>query len=103
MSTGIIYQHDSATTFRFVLRGELAGKQVQELEHAWNTAKSILDGKALVVDISEITSADPAALELLSRMQATGACLRGALPSGPHRDDDSARKSRLKRLFSFCA
>jgi anti-anti-sigma regulatory factor len=53
-----MYQHDSATTFQFVLRGELVGDRVEDLEHAWNTAKSILAGKQLVVDISGITYAD---------------------------------------------
>ena len=53
-----MYQHDSPLTYRFVLRGELAGERVEELEHAWNTAKSILGGKELVVDVSGITDAD---------------------------------------------
>ena len=75
-----IYQHDSATTFQFVLRGELIGDRVEDLEHAWNTAKSILGGKQLVVDISGITNADAAGVDLLSRMQKSGARLTAALP-----------------------
>ena len=54
-----IYQHDSATMFQFVLRGELIGDRVRDLEHAWNTATSILAGKELVVDIAGITNANP--------------------------------------------
>lgn len=75
-----MYQHDSATMFRFVLRGELNGDRVQDLEHAWNTAKSILAGKELVVDISGMTNADPSGVALLSRMRASGARLAAALP-----------------------
>jgi ABC-type transporter Mla MlaB component len=75
-----MYQHDSATMFQFVLRGELIGDRVQNLEHAWKTAKSILAGKELVVDISGLTNADPSGVDLLSRMRKSGARLTAALP-----------------------
>jgi len=75
-----MYQHDSATMFQFVLRGELMGDRVQDLAHAWNTARSILAGKDLVVDISGITSADPLGVDLLSRMRESGARLTPATP-----------------------
>ena len=45
--------------FEFVLRGELSGDGVQNLEHAWNTARSILAGRMLVVDISGKTLVHP--------------------------------------------
>ena len=73
-------QHDSATMFRFVLQGELTGDRVREFEHAWTAARSILGTKALVVEISGITNADAAGVELLSRMRETGARLNAALP-----------------------
>jgi ABC-type transporter Mla MlaB component len=75
-----MYQHDSATMFQFVLRGELIGDRVRDLEHAWNTATSILAGKELVVDIAGITNADPSGVDLLSRMRESGARLSAALP-----------------------
>lgn len=75
-----MYQHDSVTRFQFVLRGELIGDRMQDVEHAWNTAKSILRGKELVVDISGITNADPPGVDLLSRMRESGARLTAALP-----------------------
>lgn len=75
-----LYQHDSPTLFRFVLRGELIGEQIENLEHAWNTAKSILSGKELVVDVSGITIADPSGVDLLLRMRESGARLTAALP-----------------------
>jgi ABC-type transporter Mla MlaB component len=75
-----MFQHDSAMKFRFVLHGELTGDGVEELEHAWITARSILGTKALVVDISGITNANEAGIELLSRMREAGASLSAALP-----------------------
>lgn len=75
-----IYQHDSGVMFLFVLRGELIGSRVGELEQAWSTARSILRGKELVVDVSGVTNADREGVELLSRMRESGARLSPALP-----------------------
>lgn len=75
-----IYQHDSAATFRFVLRGALAGGRVPELEHAWTTATSTLKDKDLVVDVSGITDADDIGVNLLLRMRGSGARLSAPLP-----------------------
>ena len=75
-----MFQHDSAGSFEFVLRGELAGDCVRELERAWETAKSILRGRELAVDISGITDADGAATGLLARMRESGAHLRAMQP-----------------------
>jgi len=75
-----MFQHDSARTFRFVLRGKLAGSRVLELKQAWTTAQSILNGKELIVDVSGITAADQSGLDLLSRMRESGARLSAALP-----------------------
>ncbi len=80
-----IYQHDSVTTFRFVLRGELTGRSVQTVEQAWKTAKSILNRKEFVVDISGITRVDLSGIDLLSRMRESGASFLGALPSNSAR------------------
>jgi ABC-type transporter Mla MlaB component len=76
-----MYQHDSAASFRFTLSGELAGEVVRELEYAWTTAQSILNGKELVVDVSGISYADPLGLGLLSRMRESGARLAAASPA----------------------
>jgi ABC-type transporter Mla MlaB component len=76
-----MYQHDSARMFQFVLRGKLIGDGVQDLEDAWNTARSILAGKELVIDLSGIADADPAGADLLSRMRESGDHLTAALPA----------------------
>lgn len=75
-----IYQHDSAAMFRFVLRGRLDGEHVVELEHAWTTARSILQHRELVVDVGGIWDADRKGAELLLRMRDAGARLTAALP-----------------------
>ena len=80
MSAMEMYQHDNAAMFRFVLRGALTGGWVPELEHAWTTAKSILDGRDLAVDVSGMTNADESGVELLFRMRASGARLTAPLP-----------------------
>jgi ABC-type transporter Mla MlaB component len=74
------YQHDGATTFRFQLAGDLTGPWVTDLEHAWQTASSIMRGKQLVLDVSDLTGADSLGLQLLRRMLGAGARLVSAEP-----------------------
>jgi ABC-type transporter Mla MlaB component len=74
------YQHDGATTFRFQLAGDLAGPGVMDLEHAWQTATSIMHDKQLVLDVSDVTGADATGMQLLKRMLSSGARLVSAEP-----------------------
>lgn len=76
-----LYQHDSSSVFRMVLRGSLKGLWVNELEHAWMTATSILKGKDFVIDISGLTGIDISGLQLLSRIRAAGGRLTGEPPT----------------------
>jgi ABC-type transporter Mla MlaB component len=69
----ILYQHDHAAMFRFVIVGELAGPAVEELRCAWETACSVLRGRELVLDLSGVTAVDPQGLALLSRLKDSGA------------------------------
>ena len=75
-----MYLHDRPAVFQFVLKGKLAGDWVLNLEHAWDTARSVLGSKELVVDLSGISDADEPGVELLSRMRQSGARLTAALP-----------------------
>jgi hypothetical protein len=75
-----IYLHDRPAVFQFVLKGRLAGDWVLNLEHAWDTARSVLGAKELVVDLSEVSDADEPGVALLSRMRQSGARLTAALP-----------------------
>ena len=77
-----LYLHDRAASFRFVLRGDLSGDAVQNLDHAWNTAKPTLAGRELVVDVTGIASADSGGIELLWRMRESGARLVAAPQPG---------------------
>jgi len=76
----VMYQHDGAAVFEFVLRGELTGERVESLLHAWTTAKSIMAGKELVVDVSGVTGADAGGVKLLEKMRDSGARLRAEVP-----------------------
>ena len=71
----IMYQHDSPDLFRFVVQGHLTEAGAQQLEWAWETAKSILDGKELAVEVSKVTKADAAGINLLIRMRESGASI----------------------------
>ena len=73
MSGWTLYQHDGAAAFRFVLRGELSGDAVRDLEQAWNTAQSIARRKEFVVDISGVTNTDASGAALLLRLRESGA------------------------------
>jgi len=75
-----VYQHDGLDNFRFVLLGDLKGTCVSELDHAWTTATSVLEGKDLVMDISAVTGADSAGLELLRRMRESGVRMTSTAP-----------------------
>jgi hypothetical protein len=77
-----VYQHDGPCTYRFVLRGSLEGRWVRELECAWISARSILKGKDVVVDVSGLTGANEDGIQLLSRMAESGVLLTAAAPPG---------------------
>jgi hypothetical protein len=76
----VVYQHDRSDTFRFVLRGSLAGPAVEDLEHAWTTAQSVMQGKELWLDLCWLLGADPAGVRLLGRMRAAGARIVPPMP-----------------------
>ncbi len=76
-----MYLHDSATIFRFVLVGELRGVGVQDLEQAWITVQSILNGKEVVIDVTGLTDADEFGVGLLLRLKESGARLTRKVPT----------------------
>ena len=73
-----MYQHDSPNSFRFVLRGDLTDAGVQQLQFAWETAKSILNGKELIIEVSGLRRVDHAGSDLLARMRESGARITAA-------------------------
>jgi len=75
------YQHDGGTIFRFQLAGDLAGAVAMDLEHAWQTAMSIMRGRQLVLDVSGLTGVDSAGIQLIQRMFESGALVVSSEPS----------------------
>ncbi len=67
------YMHDGSDAFRFELAGSLSSASAMELERAWRTASSTIDGRDLIVDLSYVTSIDEAGHELLGKWHAHGA------------------------------
>jgi hypothetical protein len=65
--------HDRAAEFRLAIEGGFTAAGAGEVEQCWRTAASIMDGRAFVVDLSGVASADAAATELLARMHESGA------------------------------
>src|SRR5258706_14114293 len=67
--------HDGSSEFRFQLSGHLSHGGARDLERAWRTAASVIDGKRLIVDLSQVTSVDASGSELLDKWHAQGARL----------------------------
>jgi hypothetical protein len=73
-----LYLHDRAKCFEFALNGDLTGGAVYNLEQAWITAGSMLNGKEISVEVSRLTAVDEEGIHLLHRMTASGALLTAA-------------------------
>src|SRR5258708_27601993 len=69
------YLHDGSGEFRIQLAGHLSQANARDLEEAWRTASSTIDGKCLIVDLSHVTSIDVSSRELLDEWHTQGARL----------------------------
>jgi hypothetical protein len=67
------YIHDSVDTLRFQLLGNLSEYDVSELNGCWNTAKTTLGKRKLVIDLRALKSADESGKEWLLSMANEGA------------------------------
>jgi ABC-type transporter Mla MlaB component len=67
------YMHDGTTAFSFELAGTLSEDSARELQQAWRTALSRIDGRSLIVDLSYVTSIDVAGQRLLRGWHDRGA------------------------------
>src|SRR3954454_19888089 len=67
------YMHDEFATFRLTLIGNLSQHSTAELDQARQKASSILNGRALIVDLTRIDSVDDAGRELIARWHGLGA------------------------------
>ena len=69
------YIHDSIEACRLQLIGEFTATDVKELEGCWNTAKTTLGERQLIVDVAEVDSIDDPGRKWIAFMVAEGAQL----------------------------
>jgi len=69
------YMHDGPSAFRFELAGDLGSQGARELEQAWRTASAVIGDRALIIDMTFVTSAEKEGRSLLARWHAQGAHL----------------------------
>jgi hypothetical protein len=67
------YMHDGPSAFRFELAGDLNNEGASRLQQDWRTASSVISGRALIVDMTFVTSAEEDGRALLARWYAAGA------------------------------
>jgi anti-anti-sigma regulatory factor len=84
--------HDSAREFRVHLEGRLAGPWVQEAAHCWETARSTIAGRTVVVDLRDVDFVDSEGEQLLVLMHRQGVKLRAVSPMMTHLIEEIAGK-----------
>jgi hypothetical protein len=103
------YIHDEPGALRLKLSGILAGRDAQDVYHAWRTALSILGGRPLIVDITFLSGADEPGRALLALWRRFGASIVAASASsralarsvlGEGFPEPPARPGLLRRLRS---
>lgn len=77
----IYYIHDSVDSFRLQLRGILGVEDIKELQGCWNTAKSTLAGRKLIVDATGLQQTDQSGNAWLAAMAAEGASVLEQTPA----------------------
>lgn len=94
-----IFLHDGATSFRFVVVGALESPAARELDRSWSTASSVMQGRKVVVDITELTAVDEEGLEVLNRMRDSGCQLYARhLPPVPELKHLAARPGEAETV-----
>jgi hypothetical protein len=88
------YIHDSADSFRLQLLGSLKSEDIKELESCWNTAKTTLAGRKVVVDITELQQSDEDGRKWLNSMLAEGASV--IEPTKPAKVNSKSQTSTVK-------
>ena len=67
--------HDGPSAFRFELAGDLSNEGARQLEQDWRTASSVIGDRALIIDLTFVTSAGAEGRTLLARWHVEGAQL----------------------------
>jgi len=100
------YIHDGNECCRLQLFGECTEADVPDLSGCWNTAKTTLGARKLVLDVCKLRSADDVAKRWLLEMAAEGATflpetyLRDGLPEEGCHASASARPGWFSKLVS---
>lgn len=67
------YIHDSVPTLRFQLIGDLRAAHVRELNGSWETARTTVNKRRLLLDVSQLYSTDDDGRAWLLKMRDAGA------------------------------
>jgi hypothetical protein len=104
------YIHDGAGACRLQLLGHVGESEVAELSSCWQTARTILGGRRLILDLHEVTSVDDTGKKWLAQMVQDGAAclpesfLIDAMAGKVHPRSESpacAKFGWLSRVLSF--
>jgi Ca-activated chloride channel family protein len=69
---GQYYMHAGPSAFRFELTGDLNNEGARRLEQDWRTASSVISDRALIGDLTFVTSAEEEGRTLFARWYAAG-------------------------------
>jgi hypothetical protein len=67
------YIHDSVNSCRLQLLGELSEGDLRELDGCWQTIRTTLSGRPLILDLRGLAGTDPASEDWLMSMAGNGA------------------------------
>lgn len=99
------YIHDTAQGYVLEMSGPFTESSVRELSCCWDTARTTLKGRALILDLRGLTSVDEGAKLWLASMSHEGAkyvpesFLRDAVAGMPGRNADEEEAVAVKRSF----
>ena len=95
------YIHDGIVDCRLQLLGELREDNLVDLTGCWETARTTLKNRGLILDLHGLRSADDAGQRWLNTMAAEGAVLQPPkIPQQMEVPRTSARPGLLNRLAS---
>jgi hypothetical protein len=100
ISTFRYYLHDSVESCRLQLFGPLTSADLKELTGCWSTARTTLEARKLILDISAVISVDDAGRQWIAAMSAEGALLVEASPEPPSRPCQNGIVRRMLNALS---
>lgn len=99
-----MYLHETRSSDRLTLEGELTGAWVGELALCCDTLLSGSPGRSLLLDVSQLRAADQGGQQLLKGLKAAGVAITGRPENAAAREDQmvspTIRPSLWHRLAS---